>query len=357
MSQSSTTDLELGYQKDHSLYFFDGNIVIAAAIPDEECLLFRVHKSVLAMHSPIFAIMFTLPAPPTESTDPDSIFEGVPLLRMYDEANDVRDLLRFFYHSTTYMLIRYDPETPRKVGGLLRLAKKYQINTLWDMVVGQLQKDWPQTLPEWERLEGEVDLWQRRRDEENWSPLPCSDHVFPEPGSAIQLAREFDLHRILPSMFYHLSRLDISCDLAQMDDHPVRERIDDARSLGDRTANWSFLTLQDLKCLLHGREGIRQFIEDESHRLNMPPNCRNSNPKCDRTTFDIKVRMLAHSTDVLRDLRALSDGDQDGNGIGMCKACRSTVKAISNNLRLEIWEGLPENFKLPAVSDDDEDEA
>ncbi|EIW87222.1 hypothetical protein CONPUDRAFT_79370 [Coniophora puteana RWD-64-598 SS2] len=94
---------------------------------------------------------------------------------------------------------------------------------------------------------------------------PYSDDIFPEPGSAILFARNLDIRSILPSTFYHLSRLEMSLNRADEADKRVRDRIANVRTGGGRTADWSYLTKQDFKCLLLGRERIQQFMEAHAH--------------------------------------------------------------------------------------------
>ncbi|EIW77589.1 hypothetical protein CONPUDRAFT_167721 [Coniophora puteana RWD-64-598 SS2] len=294
---------------------------------------------------------------PDEYMDPSNVFEGVPLVRMYDKADDVRDLLRFFYHAPTFTLTRYDPETPKKVGGILRLAKKYQIASLWDRLVKQIETDWPQTLSGWDRLEGEINLWNQHCVEEGESRIPCSDIVFPEPGSAAQLAREFDLRKITPAVFYHLSRLEISRNRGHLYDKQVADRIAEVRSLGGRTANWSLLTLPDLKCLLLGRERIQQYLEKEFTRFRNSPQFHYCDPQCNRKSFEDGLRVLIHSSDILSDLKILVSEDLDNCGTEtLCSPCQEKAKATVRQLRTEIWDRLAEFFELPVLSDNEDDD-
>lgn len=74
-------------EKHKSLWLVDGNIVLAADSSMRDCtLLFKVHKSVLAMHSNFFADMFTLPTPKELGSDKKDTFEGLPLIYCHDDA-------------------------------------------------------------------------------------------------------------------------------------------------------------------------------------------------------------------------------------------------------------------------------
>lgn len=89
----------------HNFYFPDGNIILSAihrpifkskkAPPEAECLLFRVHKSILAKYSEFFSTLFDLPNSPENSPDP--LYDGVPVIVMLDSAAEIESLLSYFY--------------------------------------------------------------------------------------------------------------------------------------------------------------------------------------------------------------------------------------------------------------------
>ena len=91
-------------QKHDSLYFIDGNVVLIAPNSTGIRTVFRVHQSVLAKSSPIFATMFTLPA-----GDGNEMYDGVPLVQMLDGAEEVESLLKVLYHQwcTKLLIISY----------------------------------------------------------------------------------------------------------------------------------------------------------------------------------------------------------------------------------------------------------
>ena len=98
-----------GFSKDvvnHWQHFYDdGNIVlraqgkIARNPGDEEELrtvLYRVHKSLLTIHSPIFRDMFSASSPSAG----DDTYDGVPVVDMPDKAYDIQLLLDSIYAPT-----------------------------------------------------------------------------------------------------------------------------------------------------------------------------------------------------------------------------------------------------------------
>ncbi|EIW86036.1 hypothetical protein CONPUDRAFT_46875 [Coniophora puteana RWD-64-598 SS2] len=299
------------------------------------------------MHSSVFDDMFTLPDLPVDSTDSSNLYKGRSIVRMYDKPQDVRSLLRFYYHASMFPLTRYDPETPSKIEGILRLAKKYQIDSVWHRLVHQVEADWPTSLPEWDQLKGEIELRHSRRMEENLpDELPHNDDVYPEPGAAISLAREFCLYDILPAAFYHLSRTQISCNrAAKTDDQGVSDNIAEIHEDGGRTANWSYLTRNDFKCLLLGRERIQRFMESKALQFQNSSRFADCDLGCDRRGIETKFQLVLQSSDVLAGLKGFITEDYATDGV--CSPCISRAKRDAQTLRQDVWAKLPQLFDLP----------
>lgn len=96
-----------GFQRHSSLYLADGNICLSAASsrfiapvdgaaePTQPAgLLFRVHRSVLALHSPVFRDMFGIP----DMSGANETYDGISLVQMPDSAEDLEGPLKAFYH-------------------------------------------------------------------------------------------------------------------------------------------------------------------------------------------------------------------------------------------------------------------
>lgn len=74
------------WEHDPELYIPDGNVVLRC-----ENTLFRIWKGILVMNSEIFRDLFSLAS--DEAADSEK-YEGVPLVYLQDEPEDMRMLLR-----------------------------------------------------------------------------------------------------------------------------------------------------------------------------------------------------------------------------------------------------------------------
>lgn len=83
--------MKVQYREHPSLYILDGNIALIAHQSVHECIVFRVHRSMLSRFSAVFETMMTLP--PTNEN-----YDGVPAVCMTDPADQIESLLKFMYH-------------------------------------------------------------------------------------------------------------------------------------------------------------------------------------------------------------------------------------------------------------------
>lgn len=89
-------------QRHSTLWFSDGNIVLASKFKDtpglQGTMLFRVHRSVLSMHSPVFKDMFdVVPVGGYVLGANVETYEGVPYAFMPDPAEHLQVLLKIMY--------------------------------------------------------------------------------------------------------------------------------------------------------------------------------------------------------------------------------------------------------------------
>ena len=78
-----------------TLYFPDGDVVLALQRSNAADLLFRVDKIFLARHSPIFRDMLSFSA----ENGPNDTYDGVPLVNLVDNGEDLKTLLSGMYNA------------------------------------------------------------------------------------------------------------------------------------------------------------------------------------------------------------------------------------------------------------------
>ncbi|KAL4244066.1 hypothetical protein ABKN59_010958 [Abortiporus biennis] len=124
------------------IWMDDGNIVIIA-----EKTAFRVHKSILSLHSEVFKDIFELEHP---SDSLEETFEGCPTLHISDAASDFTLILEILY-------IGGKSVAPNKrfvleLLAMVALGRKYQITHIEESAVQTLKSRYPVTLECWESL-------------------------------------------------------------------------------------------------------------------------------------------------------------------------------------------------------------
>lgn len=85
-AQDESPSLEFP-ERPEKLWFEDGSVVLQAGN-----VQFKVHRSILAKHSSIFADLFRVPQPVSEPT-----LEGCPIVHLQDNPEDLKRVLLILY--------------------------------------------------------------------------------------------------------------------------------------------------------------------------------------------------------------------------------------------------------------------
>ncbi|KIP05782.1 hypothetical protein PHLGIDRAFT_44007, partial [Phlebiopsis gigantea 11061_1 CR5-6] len=236
----------LRIQRHPTLYFAHGDLVLSADKGTTR-VMFCVNKSTLAHYSPVFADMFGLPS----KQDVNETYEGVPVVHLHDEYEDLETFLSALY-SFGLSTKRLDPDTPLLVRGVLKLASKYQVDAVRSRIVQCLEEDWPTTPLAWLRLCHDEKLYNDGFT--RYHTLGSGEYAedkFPEPASAIRLARDFDIPSILPAAYLKLLYADPTLDW-----DAIRKEPETPCGRMVRSARWRLLDQTDLLRLAQGRSRL-----------------------------------------------------------------------------------------------------
>ncbi|KAH8111680.1 hypothetical protein DFH11DRAFT_1512673 [Phellopilus nigrolimitatus] len=256
-------------EKHPVLYFADGNIVLSAqttarktteilsdesqaaseppaSVPTPETartVLFRVHKSICALHSEVFEGMF-------QGSSALETFEGVPIVEMADSAEEVEAMVEAMYGSVTFTGRRH-PDLPLLIGNLMNMARKYGITILQKDLTDAINRDWPSSPTEWSETQS--------------SP----EEPIPEPAAAAVFARRFHIPLLRAITLYALSCID---SRVRWDDKPSsKQKKIKQKEFKERGARWHLLSKTDLSEVDEVRELQRDmFLPGSSHNYNGP---------------------------------------------------------------------------------------
>ncbi|GBE79345.1 hypothetical protein SCP_0205430 [Sparassis crispa] len=346
------------FERHPTLYFKSGDIVLSAPTVSEKVSgqLFRVHRFMLAHHSPVFADMFDVPPPPDEEG-----YDGVPLVQMADAAEDFASLLSVLYNPSELPYKRLDPNTPALITGMLRLTAKYQLDDLHARLLDHFSADWPCTVDAWEQVEAEIAAAQRARQNcilnLGQVNLPFIDDCFPEPALAIRLACDFGCPAILPTAFYRIARtpatLDWDACRAEGADRKVLAR-------GAMTVRWALLTHDDSMRVMRGRE----YLQDEIDRirkemLGVPMSQKTADgcshrDMCYRVRSSIRDHVLGKEDryDPISALKKCMENtetrDHSTGDIrdSLCGSCHLQMETTVYDWKIDFWQRLPSMFRL-----------
>ena len=244
------------------------------------------------------------------------------------------------------------------VRGVLRLAAKYQVDSLRTRIVQHLEEDWPTSPLAWLRMCNDERLYTE--DCARYTTFNIgtfAEDKFPEPAAAIRLARDFDIPSILPAAYLKLLYADPTLD---WDD--LRKTKDSSHGRSARSARWNLLDRLDMHRLAQGRARLVARLP-HVHRafLVRAQTCRADadNPDAQdchevlarkHNTFTA-VRYSSFWTggeeagkpDLIQLLQKLRDVADDWK---LCASCVELFRArIAEEIKL-LWDDLPQIFGL-----------
>ncbi|KAM5539630.1 hypothetical protein V8D89_006739 [Ganoderma adspersum] len=165
---------DLNLTRHEDLWFDDGSVVLLARETG-----FRVFRSLLAVHSTVFADMFS-----KSSSSNAEMFEGCPVIHLSDSPEDVTHFLRVLFPTELSQQTRILDF--HQISAIIRLAHKYNFPDLLDQTITLLQQ----------HFTSDFDIW-------NDNPVQYAS----ESIAVINLARLVGIPSLLPSAFYMCAAL------------------------------------------------------------------------------------------------------------------------------------------------------
>lgn len=236
--------------------------------------------------------------------------------------------------------------------GVMRLAGKYEIDSLRALIVKHIESDWPQTLEDWDAHQAErtaaaqayIDNKDKKFKDKYF------DEVYPEPVAAIRFALEFDVPRILPAAWYQLATTDAK---AHLDYDTVRQqpslRLFSAPC--SPKARWQLLQADAslLTIILFGKAKMEDYMKVGEHILRNSALACETSQRCEQSGFKKAREFLAlygTPADPLTGIKQiLASGLWDTD---MCAECITYKHKQLQRARRTIWEALLEDFQLPS---------
>lgn len=211
------------------------------------------------------------------------------------------------------------------------------MNSLRSRIADHLEADWPTTLARWDRLEAEAKSMEKEIDDAQSDS--CVNDLFlddrlPEPGSAICLAVEFDIPKILPAAIYHLSRLTTSHDWQSCHAFP------EMREGHQRTARCNLLETKELDKLIYFKKRLSSPMTQVACALKCHKNCTQKTT-CEEaaTLVGFKLRL---SADPLEKMNQYIMVHNKWDRKKLCKLCWEGMRAILRDQRVSLWEVFSE---------------
>ncbi|KAJ7237040.1 hypothetical protein B0H12DRAFT_1075697 [Mycena haematopus] len=158
-----------------------GSVVLQA-----EQTQWKVHWTVLALHSSYFRDLQAQPHPPKSSD-----IDGCPVIELSDDAQDVEDVLKALYIPTFHSKKKLPLPVVR---AFIRLGRKYNFKDLVESAITRIMSEAPTTLEEWDTLKDRIGF----RSFEDFDGMELD---------LITLASENSLLPALPCLYYRAVEL------------------------------------------------------------------------------------------------------------------------------------------------------
>ncbi|KAL0947823.1 hypothetical protein HGRIS_013891 [Hohenbuehelia grisea] len=255
--------------------------------------------------------MFEVPQP--VDTEEDQ-YDGVPLVQLHDHPEDLQAFLRALYDPSFIPEGRLNPAFLQVMQGPLKLAQKYEVESLREKTIIRLKTEWPSDLATFDRRETEI------------SEDPQIER-YPSANRAVALVKAGGLQDRLVREFATIRKVASHADNF---DQPVE--------------------LSDYEVLFHSQNRFASAVG----RYNPPLFTRCASGKCNRRRPAIQSRIISDFANppenpcfftglkaFIHEMRQKGSTVQD---LALCNACLDECADHLGELRQDLFRQLPELF-------------
>ncbi|KAJ6535566.1 hypothetical protein B0H19DRAFT_1183764 [Mycena capillaripes] len=301
-----------GLTRAEGLWLADCGLIIQA-----ETTLFRVSRDFLAIQSPIFRDMLSLPTP-----DDAEMMDGCPFVLLSDSAEDITVFLKaLLYHD--FFEPYPAPTTLPILTGVLRMSHKYEVDSLRKRALVHISSFLPTTLLEYENLTRKSTPW--------FNELRESDVGFLD---IIALARDLSIDWILPIAYYR------GCEFSW-----ERTILEGPLGIEDKVRLMTACRVLESACV----SKILAFLwpTAQIEGCGSPLACSADRIDCRRTAEQWRER--DPNAAAMMPLHVWEA--RDWGNLDVCDICLSSMKIAHQEAKQALWDSLPELFGLPEWSE------
>ncbi|KJA26652.1 hypothetical protein HYPSUDRAFT_36368 [Hypholoma sublateritium FD-334 SS-4] len=312
-------------ERSTQFWFDDGNVVLQT-----QTMQFRVHRSLLSLHSPIMKDCFACPQPGDAP-----LLEGCPLVHLPDPTKDIENfcaLLYGVYH------LDVDGINYAYLETMMYMGRKYGISHFTASALKHLQKLFPPTLKAWDNGCSGI----KKMASENEGLL----------FDVINLAYEYRVASILPAAFLSLCTIhkldEILSGIERPNHHRPLAALNHQPMLDCMRARMTFIP--SFIC------GIVNFMEgddldDESKIQYIIPTARcTKKTSCQRRFVDVLTRLIGLSSSIYcikfpRRLDVLCFSLEDISD-PFCRQCEPEMQKTFDTHIKTAWDELPGHLHM-----------
>lgn len=202
--------------------------------------------------------------------------------------------------------------------GTMRLAIKYEVDGIRDLIMRSFEEDWPQDPQSYETWYAER-MRVVRSDPNDWW------QHFPEPASAMQFATEFGCTKIVTGIMYYITTLSTT--------RRTRSRTPQVVP-APHLVRWNLLDSLNFFRLLKTQELLK------SHRSGWEYDLRSeiSDPECCRYTVDTAFEDIC--PDIMRPNHLIIDKFKYAEVCDKCLQEIGESLEILNEYKMDLWRDL-----------------